>query len=158
MVAIMTTFLTENMLRWAGSLADIGDARGTAATDVRAAGGGIATDGGKAADEDAATGGIAGWGGVTVRTGGYIAQDGGETADRGAATGGITGWEGVKARTGVAGTEGVVIVRGGVSGGKKQQSTCGICLFLASTKAWLLAVASLYFLARFRGGGADGGD
>jgi hypothetical protein len=62
-------------------------------------------------------------------------------------------------RFGVVGEEDVVIIRGGVCGGEKQPSTCGICRFFASTKARLLAwVASLCVLARFRGGGADDGD
>jgi hypothetical protein len=62
-------------------------------------------------------------------------------------------------RFGVVGEEGVVITRGGVSGSKKQLSTCGICRFFESTEALLLAwVAPLCVLAHFRGGGADGGD
>ncbi len=46
-----------------------------------------------------------------------------------------------------------------VEGGEKQPSSCGICLFLASTAARLLArVASLKVFARFLGGGAGCGD
>ncbi len=44
-------------------------------------------------------------------------------------------------------------------GGEEQPSICGICLFLASTAARLLArVASLKVFARFLGGGAGCGD
>jgi hypothetical protein len=44
---------------------------------------------------------------------------------------------------------------GGVEGGEKQPSSCGICLFLASATARLLAwVTSLMVLACFRGSGA----
>ncbi len=44
-------------------------------------------------------------------------------------------------------------------GGEKQPLICGICLFLASTAARLLAqVTSLKVFARFLGGGAGCGD
>ncbi len=47
----------------------------------------------------------------------------------------------------------------GGEGGEEQPSICGICLFLASTAARLLArVASLKVFARFLGGGAGCGD
>jgi hypothetical protein len=46
-----------------------------------------------------------------------------------------------------------------VEGGKKHQSSCGICLFLASNAARLLAlVASLKVFAHFCGGGASCAD
>jgi hypothetical protein len=96
---------------------------------------------------------------VTAKTGGGVAIDGGDAASGGAAAGGVAGWGGMKVRTGVAGTEGMVVVSGGVCGGEKQPSTCGICRLLASIEARLLArVSSLYVLARFRSGAADGGD
>jgi hypothetical protein len=97
-----------------------------------------------AADKGAAAEGVTGWGGVTARTGGGVATgvgvaaDGSAAADGGAAAGGVACWGGMKAWTGVAGKEGVIIVCGGVCGGEKQLSTCGICRFFASTKAQLL--------------------
>jgi hypothetical protein len=47
----------------------------------------------------------------------------------------------------------------GVGGGEKLSLSCGICLFLANTAAWLLAqVASLYVFAHFNGASASCGN
>jgi hypothetical protein len=72
---------------------------------------------------------------------------------------------GNRARGGVgasrAKSSGIAVGAGrlGGDGGEEQPSICGICLFLASTAARLLArVASLKVFARFLGGGAGCGD
>jgi hypothetical protein len=82
-----------------------------------------------------------------------------DSVDAGGVSGGTAASVGAAAGGSKAANVSADVICGGVVGGDKQPSSCGICLFLANTAARLLArVASLYIFARFHGGGAGCGD